>query len=1387
MKENAPAYQPIPREQLLAVRQADLAAYLIARGEPLKPSGACYKHAEHDSLVYQQPCAIVKEQRILCEITEFPLTSAGPSDKIIAGTGKKQRRPAMNIVMQGTAVQRNYDYAAFISYRHQPKDTEVAKALHRQLETYTIPRAMRRDPRQKHVGKLFRDQDELPLSADLGNDIRAALDASEWLIVVCSPEYNQSKWCMAEIDYFIQSGRRGHILTVLVAGEPRDSFPEQLRFAENVRSEIEPLAADVRADAAISRKRKVRGEKLRLLAPMLDVQYDDLRQRAKRRLRQRIAVSTCACLVLLVAIALMFGAQQRKIAAEQVGSLLTESGTYWEKGEQGNAVRAALRAYQVSKASFLDERPALSALYNAQATFPTTGPFARLQLDGGVKDAVFSGDGTLLAVLTEKMTLTVFNAANGLVIWEQSAPGSLYFYMAFTPDHGLVYSSLGMMENENGSTEKQIQVLKFDSLGNHVFTANTELFSISQLMAWDRAGYIVVQGNYSNPNVLRFADGDESEHEKNNFCLFIDQATGEITNRFDLGLSTVYEMQLSNDGTSLCAYSDKVVELFAPEVPNPLMLQIFTLGENNSVRKDFRTTMDKETLLSVTYLGEDRFVRITEHSAELLHAKTGETEVFCTPDDFDIEVFGEYMLETLKGPEKDEFVLVLARQLMMRIVYDAAAGQSEYVEDVVDLSPDGIMVEYGWADPEINAAYYISETGLYVEDAARQYQGINVELPKDYTLASVPGCLAVMGKRSDICLLYNIQPMPNPYYQKLARSRYQYGQPYFDLERGLCVLEGWDDGGVFFELVPIGEDGQFGGDTRKVYLPGTEGFDFTLEDTRQDTTIRYGKDYAVIVRRAEPGETSGACDVYALDYETAAIQLLPPVYGRSFTICNLTEEAFLVRNDIGMWRRYDLAQSEVGALPWDEEKLPEDFELLKLYCGPDGSNKLCPFFREVAGSDCRPAVWDCQETGSLIVAEQTTMSPLEILWSPDAATMFFVQEDQVCVFDTATMELRASLRPGGKIRFGQALGDDWIAVVCADHTVTFYDARTLKRGTQYKAADTILSITWNEANQLCVVASLSALAVLDCAADQAYFGPVRFATPYVPEDTVQAFLANDKSCLLLDESRDADKFEVSLYTYFHCHSYGSIPLLSPEDLLESAARYTQPRYGVLEPAGSSAPPRVASPATAQATAAAQPLQKGGALSLGGRAYVVLDIQDDKALVISEDVVELRPYHDWGDGAVPEQEKTWAECSLRGYLNGDFYESFPNDEKARIHVMPVLTDGTVTQDRVFILSYGEVEQYFAGDMARFERGHARKAELLHFSEYPKELRAWISAMIERGTGIEWWLRSSLQDGNLLLCSVSYYPRPYYEHGTPIDSDGNKTYSWGGVRPCMWIQC
>ena len=145
----------------------------------------------------------------------------------------------------------SYQYKAFISYRHTPPDEDVAKKLHTAIETYSVPKDLQRSLGIRKMGRVFRDQEELPLSQDLGSDIRTALEHSEWLIVICSPRYLESKWCNAELDYFIELGKRDHILAVLAEGEPEDAFPQQLRFVEvdGRQVELEPLAADTRGSS----------------------------------------------------------------------------------------------------------------------------------------------------------------------------------------------------------------------------------------------------------------------------------------------------------------------------------------------------------------------------------------------------------------------------------------------------------------------------------------------------------------------------------------------------------------------------------------------------------------------------------------------------------------------------------------------------------------------------------------------------------------------------------------------------------------------------------------------------------------------------------------------------------------------------------------------------------------------------------------------------------------------------------------------------------------------------------------------------------------------------------------------------------------------------------
>lgn len=192
-------------------------------------------------------------------------------------------------------------YRAFISYRHGGIDEAVAATLHREIEKYTIPGRLRKKLNRKKIGRAFRDNEELRASSDLSAIIREALLESEWLIVICTKRLPESKWCLEEVENFIKIRGRERILLVLAEGEPDESFPKQLTEIETDEGtvHVEPLAVDVRGDSQREVIRKLKSEKLRLFAPIIDVEYDDLRQRQRERRTRRLAAIALTIMLIL--------------------------------------------------------------------------------------------------------------------------------------------------------------------------------------------------------------------------------------------------------------------------------------------------------------------------------------------------------------------------------------------------------------------------------------------------------------------------------------------------------------------------------------------------------------------------------------------------------------------------------------------------------------------------------------------------------------------------------------------------------------------------------------------------------------------------------------------------------------------------------------------------------------------------------------------------------------------------------------------------------------------------------------------------------------------------------------------------------------------------------
>lgn len=185
-------------------------------------------------------------------------------------------------------------YSAFISYNH--RDKAWATWLHRGLERYRLPRALRgRETRLGTLGDrlppVFRDRDELAASDDLAASVQAGLEAAATLVVICSPDAARSRWVNEEIRTFIDWGRGDAIRLIIVAGEPNAPDPAMECLPPALRAlAAEPLAADARkgqdgpADA-----------RLKIIAGVLGVPFDELRRReAQRRLRRLTLLATVA-------------------------------------------------------------------------------------------------------------------------------------------------------------------------------------------------------------------------------------------------------------------------------------------------------------------------------------------------------------------------------------------------------------------------------------------------------------------------------------------------------------------------------------------------------------------------------------------------------------------------------------------------------------------------------------------------------------------------------------------------------------------------------------------------------------------------------------------------------------------------------------------------------------------------------------------------------------------------------------------------------------------------------------------------------------------------------------------------------------------------------------
>ena len=171
-------------------------------------------------------------------------------------------------------------------------------------------------------------------------------------------------------------------------------------------------------------------------------------------------------------------------------------------------------------------------------------------------------------------------------------------------------------------------------------------------------------------------------------------------------------------------------------------------------------------------------------------------------------------------------------------------------------------------------------------------------------------------------------------------------------------------------------------------------------------------------------------------------------------------------------------------------------------------------------------------------------------------------------------------------------------------------------------------------------------------------------------------------------------------------------------------------------------------------------------------WLILESDGETALLISRYALDCKPYNE------KYEDATWETCTLRGWLNNEFYNrAFSTEEKQYILRSDVSADknpkystnpGNTTKDKVFLLSVVEANKYFQSD-------DARKCAPTDYA-IQQGASTSDSYKVEGRKACWWWLRS---------------PGSYSNYAALVSTVGSinvniVSRSNNAVRPCVRVR-
>ena len=201
-------------------------------------------------------------------------------------------------------------------------------------------------------------------------------------------------------------------------------------------------------------------------------------------------------------------------------------------------------------------------------------------------------------------------------------------------------------------------------------------------------------------------------------------------------------------------------------------------------------------------------------------------------------------------------------------------------------------------------------------------------------------------------------------------------------------------------------------------------------------------------------------------------------------------------------------------------------------------------------------------------------------------------------------------------------------------------------------------------------------------------------------------------------------------------------------------------------------------------------------------------EGDRMLLISRYILDYQPYN------TERIDVTWENCSLRNWLNSDFYNTaFTTMEQSMIitanlsnpnNVANGAKGGNNTSDNIFLFSVDEIMRYYTFNIwnessqwggcqqlitesTLYAEGKGARNEIMTQDEYNSnwEWRGYTEDVVGK-KGFFWWLRSPGHgyNGNFVACSVYPDGRAGWDIGNYVFDDTKFTLL--GVRPALYLE-